>query len=242
MRVSDHCYAASGFAYIPPWGVNAGFVVGEGATLIVDSGPSPAAAETILGYALSVRPGNALRLVNTERHLDHIIGNSVFHNQGIDIYGHASIARTDDDLRADVEEYNTCIPDMARRAAREGRLLFADARIVNPSHPLEKETVFDLGGVHAEIIFTPGHTPANLCVFVAEERVLFCGDSLVPDYQPNLGGGGPDEWRQWRVSLDRIAALAPIVAVPGHGRILRSSQDVAAEIGRLACILEQSCG
>jgi glyoxylase-like metal-dependent hydrolase (beta-lactamase superfamily II) len=194
MRFSDHCYAATGFAYVPPWSVNAGFVIGERETLVVDAGPSPAAAETILGYATSARPGNLLRLVNTERHLDHVIGNAVFLERGIDVYGHAAIARTVDDL----------------------------------------------GGVHAQIIFTPGHTPTNLCVFVPEDLVLFCGDCLVPGYQPNLGSGGRSERRQWLASLDRIATLAPTVAVPGDGRVLRSSEEIAAEIRRMARILGSS--
>ena len=43
--------------------------------------------------------------------------------------------------------------------------------------PLEDGVVFDLGGVHAEMIHVPGHTPGCMCVLVPEDRVLITGDA-----------------------------------------------------------------
>jgi glyoxylase-like metal-dependent hydrolase (beta-lactamase superfamily II) len=78
MKLTDHCYAVTGLGYYPPWIVNAGFIAGDSKTLIVDSGPNFLSAQTIYGYAQSVKPGNELILINTEKHLDHILGNSFF--------------------------------------------------------------------------------------------------------------------------------------------------------------------
>ena len=97
------------------WSVNAGFVCGERRTLIVDTGPTAYAAATILGYAQAARPGNTVMAVNTELHLDHLAGNSLLRECGIDVYGHPSIVRTDADLMADVTTYATSVIDPDRR-------------------------------------------------------------------------------------------------------------------------------
>ena len=94
MRLSPRCYAVTGLAYCPPWCVNAGFIAGDGETLVVDTGGNALAGQTVYGYATAVRPENRLRVLNTEKHFDHIGGNAVFRAQGIDIWGHHAIART----------------------------------------------------------------------------------------------------------------------------------------------------
>jgi cyclase len=232
MRLSEHCYALAGFAYLPPWSVNAGFVCGDARTLIVDSGPSAQAAATILGYARAAGPKNVLLAIDTERHLDHIAGNDFLRAQGIDVYGHSSIRRTDEELAADIAEYCASVPDVGRRADEEGRIPFAGTRIANPNRPIDLGMDLDLGGVRAAILLVPGHTPANLAVWVASEGALYTGDTIVSDYRPNLASGGPDDWRLWLAALDRLEALKPEVVVPGHGRILRGS-EIGSEIARL---------
>lgn len=237
MRLSHHCHAVLGFAYVPPWAVNAGFVCGEERTLVVDSGPSALAAETIVGYAQAARPGQPLVAINTERHLDHVLGNGVLRAHGIDVYGHPSIRRSEADLQADVLEYCASVQDPVRRDDGEGRIPFLGTHVVDPNLPLDREQTIDLGGLVVSVLLVPGHTPANLAVWVPDDGVMFTGDTVVSDYQPNLGGGGPSEWRQWLAALARVEALAPATLVPGHGRVLRGV-EVGREIGRVRSCLE----
>jgi len=98
MRLTRSCWAVPGLCCLPPWWHNAGFVVGNARTLVVDTGGNAAAAQTIHGYATAVRPGQVLLAVNTEPHLDHLLGNSFFADRGVEILGHACIARTEADL------------------------------------------------------------------------------------------------------------------------------------------------
>ncbi len=242
MRLSEHCHALLGFAYVPPWSVNAGFVCGDERTLIVDTGPTALAAATILGYAEAARPGNALLAIDSERHLDHVAGNAFLRAHGIDVYGHPTVRRTDAELAADVEEYCLCVPDAARRAEGEGRIPFAGTRIVNPNLDLDREQEIDLGGLRASVLLVPGHTPANLAVWLASDRVLYTGDTIVSDYRPNLASGGPAEWRAWLAALDRLEALAPEVVVPGHGRVLRGTAEIAGQLARVRGCLRQALG
>ena len=179
MKISDTAYAVTGLGFIPPWSVNAGIIAGQSKTLVVDTGPSRFGAQTILGYARSVRPDNAIVAVNTEKHTDHLLGNGLFRDQGIDVMGHASILRTPGDLDAEIDEMNRCIPQAFRRNLHEGSVFFSGTRVENPNVRLTEETAFGLGGMEARIFKTPGHTSANCCVFIPKEGVLFTGDCVV---------------------------------------------------------------
>lgn len=101
MKISNRCYAVTGLGYSAPWCVNAGFIAGDATTLVVDTGGNRLAAATIHGYAEATRPGNELLVINTEKHFDHIGGNSFFRRRGIDIWGHAAIRRTEAVPRGD---------------------------------------------------------------------------------------------------------------------------------------------
>ncbi|MCU0241825.1 MAG: MBL fold metallo-hydrolase, partial [Vicinamibacteria bacterium] len=221
MRLAPHCFGLFGFAFEAPWEVNAGLVVGETRTLIVDTGGSYWAAATIHGYAQAVRPDNELIVVNTEPHLDHILGNGFFRERGVPIYGHALIARRPADLEAEIADCNQAVVNEARRARGEGGLIFADTSVCNPDHRIERDQAFDLGGIEARVLLTPGHTPANLCIDIPEEDVLYCGDTIVEGYLPNLEAGAVDDRRHWLHSLDRIETCSPRQIVPGHGRLLK---------------------
>jgi cyclase len=239
MRISDHCHALLGFSFLPPWTVNAGVAWGMERTLVIDTGPSALAAATIHGYAELARPGNALVAINSEGHLDHIGGNDYFRQLGLDVHGHASIQRTEGDLAEDIAAYSACVADPIRRADGEGRLPFVGTRIANPNKPIAADTVLDLGGREATILLAPGHTPANLLVWIADEGVLFAGDTIVSGYGPNLGTGGPPAWTSWLAALNRIEDLRPRVIVPGHGEVIRHA-EIPVEIERIRSCLARA--
>ena len=237
MRISDHCHALLGFSYLPPWTVNAGVAYGTARTLVIDTGPFALAAATIHGYAELVRPGNAIVAINTEGHLDHVGGNAFFQRLGISVHGHVSIQREESDLAEDIAAYEECVADPVRRADGEGRLPFVDTRIANPNRPIEADTTIDLGDREATILLAPGHTPANLLVWIADEGVLFAGDTIISGYRPNLGTGGPAAWTSWLAALRRIEDLRPKVIVPGHGEVILHS-EIPAELARMrSCLL-----
>jgi glyoxylase-like metal-dependent hydrolase (beta-lactamase superfamily II) len=231
MKISDHAHAVTGLGFIPPWSVNAGFIAGQSRTLVVDTGPSRFAAQTILGYARSVGPHNAIVAVNTEKHTDHLLGNGFFRDRGIDVMGHAAISRKPGDLAAEIEEMNRCIPQAFRRELNEAAVFFEGTRVENPNVRISEETVVDLGGVEARIFPTPGHTSTNCSVFVPEDGVLFTGDCVVTGYVPYLEDPTAD-FQLWLASLDGIERLGLHVLVPGHGDVLKGDA-VGREIERM---------
>jgi glyoxylase-like metal-dependent hydrolase (beta-lactamase superfamily II) len=239
MRLSHRCFAVTGLGYWPPWSVNAGFVAGERITLVVDTGATAMAGATVHGYASAARPGNQLVVVNTERHFDHIGGNGFFRERGADVYGHPGVNRTAGEFRAEIDELNAGIPNPVRRARREAEVFFHGTKLTNPNRAIDRDFTMDLGDCDAQILLTPGHTPTNVCVFVSAEGVLFSGDTLVNGYLPNLECGGASQWREWLASLDRIAALAPRIIVPGHGPVA-AGDDAAGLVARVRSTLEEA--
>ena len=224
MRLSPHCFAVTGLAYSPPWCVNGGFVAGDAETLVIDTGGNALAGQTVYGYATAVRPQNRLRVLNTEKHFDHIGGNAVFRAQGIDIWGHEALARTAAEFQAELAEFNGAIPNARRRAAGEASAFFHGTELTNPNRAVEPGSRFELGDCSVEILPTPGHTNTNISAWVPAEGVLYTGDCLIAKYIPNLDAGTPADWEAWLASIDRLEALRPEIVVMGHGPVARGSQ------------------
>lgn len=224
MKLSDRCFAITGLGYLPPWTVNSGFIAGDETTLIVDTGANSAAAATIHGYAVAAAPRNRLLVLSAERHFDHIGGNSYFRDRAIEIYGHESIARTEDEFRAEIAALNGEISNAARRAHHEAAVFYHATRLANPDHPITEDSRMDLGNCEIDILLTPGHTPSNVSVWVPSERVLYSADCLVNGYLPNLDAGTREDWLIWLNSLDRIGDLDPRIVAPGHGPVAQDDE------------------
>lgn len=219
--------------------MNAGFITGDGTTLIIDTGANAAAASSIYGYASVARPSNRLLVLNTERHFDHMGGNAYFRERGIDIFGHCSIQRTDEEFRSEISEFNGEISNPARRSRHESEIFYHETRLANPNCPIAADSSMNLGSCEIEILLTPGHTPSNISVYVPADGVLFSGDCLVNGYLPNLDAGSVGDWRIWLQSVNRIAALAPKFIVPGHGPV--AAEDGVPRLIESVCeVLRQS--
>jgi glyoxylase-like metal-dependent hydrolase (beta-lactamase superfamily II) len=239
MQISSSCFAVTGLGYATPWCVNAGIVVGGEVTLIVDTGANAMGAATIHGYAVLARPANMLVALNTEGHFDHIGGNCWFRDRGIDVWGHESIRRSEAEFQTDIEEFNRLIPEAERRERLEGNAFYAGTRLANPNRAMREDMHIDLGGLRAEILLLPGHTPGNIAVWVPQDGVVYTGDALVNLYTPNLDAGGPAEWRAWLNSLDRLERLESLVVVPGHGPVV-FGDGVPALIRSIRGVLEEA--
>jgi glyoxylase-like metal-dependent hydrolase (beta-lactamase superfamily II) len=78
-----------------------------------------------------------------------------------------------------------------------------------------------VGGRDWEVLFTPGHSRAHLCLWSAEERILLSGDHLLPGIASPINfhhGFDDDPLGQYLDGLERIEALGPQLVLPGHGR------------------------
>lgn len=70
-----------------------------------------------------------------------------------------------------------------------------------------------------EVVWTPGHTAGHIAIFRAADGVLLGGDAVLPRISPTIGVNRQraDPVGDYLATLDRIAALAPAIVLPGHG-------------------------
>tara|TARA_B100000614_G_scaffold256548_2_gene275299 strand:+ start:1087 stop:1806 length:720 start_codon:yes stop_codon:yes gene_type:complete len=219
------------------WVPIAGFVTGAEKTLVIDTGMTYMSARTIFGYAHGIRPDNEVLVAITEPHFDHIGGNCFFHEKGVDIYAHRGVNREEGLIDAAKGELNRAIENDVRREANEEEAYYLHTRVVNPNRTVKSGDVIDLGGKTVQVLETPGHTAFNLSYLVPDEKVLFCGDAIVTHYIPNLGEGGPEDWKVWLKSLDLIEEKQPDIIVPGHGDVIKG-REIPRAIQRIRDMLQ----
>ncbi|WP_372806442.1 MBL fold metallo-hydrolase [Pontiella sp.] len=158
-------------------------------------------AERIL-EALAKRELDVAAYVCTHGHTDHISALTTLHDQRP-----APIAIHSKDLEWAFEESNRLEPyySVPRRP---------DA---NAFELLDRATDWDFGGLHFQVIETPGHTPGGCCLLFPESDILISGDTLFKGScgRTDLPGGNA---RLLKDSLAKLKQLPDNVSVyPGHG-------------------------
>jgi glyoxylase-like metal-dependent hydrolase (beta-lactamase superfamily II) len=215
------------FAYLQPdgsWGwSNAGLVVGDGGSLLVDTLFDLKLTRRMLDElsAITDRIGT---VVNTHANGDHCWGN--------ELVGDARIVAS----KECADEMGAPPPDTLAALVREapsmgvmgeflGRIFgpfdFDGITVRKPDETFEGELTLSVDGKDVHLIEVgPAHTRGDILVHVPAERVVFTGDIL-------FVGGHPIVWtgpvRNWVAALDRILALDVATVVPGHGPVVDST-------------------
>jgi hydroxyacylglutathione hydrolase len=75
----------------------------------------------------------------------------------------------------------------------------------------------EIAGVTVQVIHTPGHTPGSLCLYAADARLLFSGDTLFRESigRTDLPGGDTDEILR-SISRRLFSLPADTRVLPGH--------------------------
>jgi len=189
---------------------NAGFVVTPGGIVVIDALASPAQGEALLRTIRTVSRLPVRWLILTHHHPDHHFGAIVFKRAGAKVIAHPdrrTLASEDGD-DAMVSAWTGVL------GLREMQgFAFADT----PDIPIARDTTLVLGG-RTLAIQVPGgaHTPGDLVIWVPDARVVFAGDLLIEDGVAMVVDGSSSGLL---AGLDRIEALHPAQAMPGHGRI-----------------------
>jgi glyoxylase-like metal-dependent hydrolase (beta-lactamase superfamily II) len=173
VKVSDHVWAIMGFP-------NIAIVVGNRATLVVDTGLGPANGATIARVVAKLAPGNQkLFLTTTHFHPEHAAGEAGFPPGTILIRNSVQ--------QQEMELHGKEMVDMfASRSAKQKELL-SNATLRTPDVTFGTEAKIDLGGVTARLLWFGGaHTKGDELTFIEPDRTLVTGDVVQNKVVPGI--------------------------------------------------------
>jgi glyoxylase-like metal-dependent hydrolase (beta-lactamase superfamily II) len=188
---------------------NVGFVVGDKAVLVVDTGMGPKNGAAVSEVAQKLAGGTrAIYLVPTHFHPEHDLGAQAFPAS-------TKLIRSEDQQK-DIAEFGLQVAKVFAARTPVYADLLKDAEYRKPDITFAKDYDLDLGGVYAKLIeLGPNHTRGDMAIWVEPDHVLFAGD-VAMKAQPAFASPYSSV-RQWLGSLDKLEALKPVLIVPSHG-------------------------
>ena len=171
MKISDHAYVIldDNVGFVP----NVGIVVGERATLIVDTGMGPDNGAIVLEEARKLSDNTDFYLTATHFHPEHDLGATAFPANAKMI----RLARSASGNRRARRANDRALPGFRRLSQR----CWSKASYRKPDTVFDDEMTLDLGGVHVRLSGVgPAHTRGDTVMYVEEDKVLLTGDVVMP--------------------------------------------------------------
>lgn len=197
---------------------NLGFVVGETAIAVIDSGGSAQVGEALWRAIRARSDLPVTHVILTHMHPDHVFGAGVF--AGAEVVGHAGLRRA-------LAERRESYLESFSRLIGPGAFLGSDVPQVDRG--IEDVAEIDLGGRALRLRAWPlAHTGTDLTVFDAQTGTLFAGDLVFDRHAPALDGS----LRGWQAVLDDMAKIEADRMIPGHGGPVMGWPEGAAPLKR----------
>jgi glyoxylase-like metal-dependent hydrolase (beta-lactamase superfamily II) len=207
-RVSEHVYVIldDNASFVP----NVGIVVGDRATLVIDTGLGERNGAIVLEEARKAGDNEQFYLAATHFHPEHDLGATAFPESAKMVRWHPQQDEADELGDETKRRFAGFSPALAE--------LLADAEFRAPDLLFDDAITLDLGGVRVRMSGAgPNHTRGDTVFFVEEDAVLFAGDIVMPHFPAVNGQAGSID--KWLANLDRFEALSPRVVIGAHGRM-----------------------
>jgi glyoxylase-like metal-dependent hydrolase (beta-lactamase superfamily II) len=215
-----HELAAGCHAYLQPdggWGwSNAGLIVGDGSSLLVDTLFDLKITQRMLDSMVGVTSNAPIStVVNTHANGDHCYGNQLVSHAEI-ISSAATAHEMTEVPPAMLAALNTApgeIGDLFRYFF--GEFDFNDIEPVLPTTTFTGEYDLSVGGREVRLVEVgPAHTKGDTLVFVPDAKTVYTGDILFIGGTPIVWVGPLDNWIS---ACDMICEADVEHIVPGHG-------------------------
>ncbi len=221
VEVADGCHA-----YLQPdggWGwSNAGLIVGDGDSLLVDTLFDLRLTASMLDDMVPLTTTAPIdRVVNTHANGDHCYGNAevVERHAPSEIISSGAAAREMGDVPPALLASLVAAPGDVGDLFRSffGDFHFDGIELAEPTRTFDGRLDLDVGGRTVELIEVgPAHTAGDVIVHVPDAATVYTGDIL-------FIGGAPIVWAgplsNWIDACDLMLTLDVDTVVPGHGPI-----------------------